>query len=230
MEARPRRGRAPRRRVLRPGRGDRAPRRRRGRGPRAVPDGRRGLDVGRRAGPRPHPRAGAEAAAELLGCRPPRCSPIQTVASAAARRAAADIEQAIEATAPDGLLVFAVEGGVTGHPDHEAASRAAIAVAAGRGLPCWSGACRAGRGGAARRVRRRVHRPRDGGLPIVVDVDRNRQIAAAHLHVSQAVPGSVLWRRLELLGDASTCGSQSRPVPDFTEASHSRRGSFTPRR
>ena len=98
--------------------------------------------------------------------------------------------------------MFAVEGGVTGHPDHEAASRAAIAVAAGRGLRVleW---------GLPEPVAATLRSEFGGGftghdedlLPIVVAVDRSRQVAAAHLHVTQAVPGSVLWRRLELLGD-----------------------------
>lgn len=34
-----------------------------------------------------------------------------------------------------------------------------------------------------------------------VPVDRGRQLRAIRRHGSQAVPGSVLWRRLELLGD-----------------------------
>jgi N-acetylglucosamine malate deacetylase 2 len=34
-----------------------------------------------------------------------------------------------------------------------------------------------------------------------VPVDRSLQLAAVACHPSQAVPGSVLWRRLELLGD-----------------------------
>lgn len=113
-----------------------------------------------------------------------------------------DVRLAVEATRPDGLLVFAPEGGVTGHPDHEAASRAALAVAAAHGLPVleWGlphavadalneefGASFVGLG--------------PDELPIVITVDRTRQLAAAHEHVTQAVPGSVLWRRLEKLGD-----------------------------
>ena len=38
-------------------------------------------------------------------------------------------------------------------------------------------------------------------LPIVLTVDRGRQRTAVAAHASQAVPGSVLWRRLDLLGD-----------------------------
>lgn len=114
----------------------------------------------------------------------------------------ADIEVAVDNTRPDGLLVFAVEGGVTGHPDHEAASRAAVAVAAGRGLPVleW---------GLPEEVAAILRAEFGAGftghaaeaLPIVITVDRARQLAAARLHATQAVPGSVLWRRLDLLGD-----------------------------
>lgn len=144
-----------------------------------------------------------EAAAEVLGCR---TTALLGHPDGGLRgredELFADIERAIDATAPDGLLVFAVEGGVTGHPDHEAASRAAIAVAAGRGLRVleW---------GLPEPVAATLRSEFGGGftghdedlLPIVVAVDRSRQVAAAHLHVTQAVPGSVLWRRLELLGD-----------------------------
>lgn len=101
---------------------------------------------------------------------------------------------------PDGLLVFDPVGGVTGHPDHRAASLAALAVAEAYGLPVlgWGlpldvaatlndelGASFAG------------HRD----LDVTVRVDRPTQRRAIEAHASQAVPGSVLWRRLELLGD-----------------------------
>ena len=36
---------------------------------------------------------------------------------------------------------------------------------------------------------------------VEVAVDRGRQLRAVACDASQAVPGSVLWRRLELLGD-----------------------------
>ncbi|WP_353082310.1 PIG-L deacetylase family protein [Tessaracoccus lapidicaptus] len=143
-----------------------------------------------------------DAAASALGCR---TTALRTHPDGGlpGREAALidDIEVAVDTTRPDGLLAFAVEGGVTGHPDHEAASRAALTVAADRGLPAleWGlpdevaavlrGEFGAGFTGHAA-----------DALPIVIDVDRARQIQAAHLHVTQAIPGSVLWRRLELLG------------------------------
>jgi hypothetical protein len=41
----------------------------------------------------------------------------------------------------------------------------------------------------------------DQDIDLRVSVDRTRQRLASHAHVSQALPSSVLWRRLELLGD-----------------------------
>lgn len=113
----------------------------------------------------------------------------------------ADVEAEVERVRPDGILVFDPLRGVTGHTDHEVASLAAVEVAARHGLPVlgWAlpaevaqalndeyGAAFAG------------HRPDDLAA---VEVDRTRQRRAVECHASQAVPGSVLWRRLELLGD-----------------------------
>jgi LmbE family N-acetylglucosaminyl deacetylase len=101
----------------------------------------------------------------------------------------------------DGLLAFDVTG-ITGHPDHIAATRAALSVGTELGLPvlAWTlpesvahtlntefGAPFAGRP--------------DDEVHIVLDVIRTTQLKAVQAHPSQALPGSVLWRRLELLGD-----------------------------
>ena len=43
------------------------------------------------------------------------------------------------------------------------------------------------------------HDPAD--IDLVVTLDRTRQLAAVACHPSQAVPGSLLWRRLEIQGD-----------------------------
>ena len=40
-----------------------------------------------------------------------------------------------------------------------------------------------------------------GDIDLVVTLDRTSELAAVACHPSQAVPGSLLWRRLELLGD-----------------------------
>ncbi|SDP46875.1 N-acetylglucosaminyl deacetylase, LmbE family [Nakamurella panacisegetis] len=107
---------------------------------------------------------------------------------------------AVAAVEADGLLVFD-PGGVTGHPDHAASTAAALRAAAELDLPVlgWTlpddvaaqlnrelGATFAG------------HRPDD--IDIALPVTRARQLAASAAHVSQAIPTSVLWRRLALLG------------------------------
>ncbi len=85
---------------------------------------------------------------------------------------------------------------------YEAASRAAMEVAAAASLPVleWC---------LPRQVAEVLNTEFGAAftgfdtaeLPITVRVDRDRQRRAIDAHVSQAVPGSVLWRRLELLGD-----------------------------
>jgi N-acetylglucosamine malate deacetylase 2 len=101
----------------------------------------------------------------------------------------------------DGLLVFD-ETGITGHPDHQAATRAARRAATAAGLPvlAWvlpepvAGQLRAETGAAF------AGQP-PGRIDLCVRVDRTRQRRAALLHASQVSPGAVLWRRLQLQGD-----------------------------
>jgi LmbE family N-acetylglucosaminyl deacetylase len=114
---------------------------------------------------------------------------------------AADVDRHVEQIRPDGILVFDPVSGVTGHTDHAAASLAAIAAGERWGLPVLGWALPQGVAdtlnaeyGAAF-----VGHPVDALLE--VGVDRRRQRMAIACHASQAVPGSVLWRRLELLGD-----------------------------
>jgi LmbE family N-acetylglucosaminyl deacetylase len=111
------------------------------------------------------------------------------------------VEQALRRHDVDGLLTFDTTG-VTGHPDHIAAAHAAISAGKAHNLPVlgWTlpepvaltlntetGAAFAGR-------------PSDR-FGLVLRVSRAAQLQAVQAHPSQAVPGSVLWRRLELLGD-----------------------------
>lgn len=100
----------------------------------------------------------------------------------------------------DGLVVFDPSG-ITGHPDHQQATSAAHAYARanGIGVLAWTlpedvaialgdetGAAFTGQG--------------PGDIDITIRVDRDTQTRAVACHPSQAVPGSVLWRRLALLG------------------------------
>jgi LmbE family N-acetylglucosaminyl deacetylase len=112
-----------------------------------------------------------------------------------------EVGKAVDRSGAEAMLVFDTSG-VTGHPDHVAASAAALRAATSPDLPVlgWT---------VPRDVADRLnaelgtgfHGREPAEVDLVVPVDRERQRHASLAHVSQAVPTSVLWRRLELLGD-----------------------------
>lgn len=126
----------------------------------------------------------------------------------------ADVLTAVERHRPDGLLVFDPRGGVTGHEDHAAASRAAISAAEVSGIPVlgWALPTEVADELNAEYGAAFIGYPAHD-LDISLDVDRARQQRAIAAHASQAVPGSVLWRRLELLGNREHLRWLVRPVP-----------------
>lgn len=101
----------------------------------------------------------------------------------------------------DGLLVFD-DTGITGHPDHQAATAAAVRAGTALALPVLAWALPAD---VARTLRAETGQPfagqPPGHLDFRVQVDRSRQRRAAWLHASQVSPAAVIWRRLELQGD-----------------------------
>ncbi|WP_208605839.1 PIG-L family deacetylase [Streptomyces albus] len=143
------------------------------------------------------------AAAAALGADDVRllAYPDGRLAAADPAELAGRVEAVAQETGPDGLLVFDPTG-VTGHPDHAAATAAALGAAEGLGLPVLGWTVPEA---VADQLRREHGAAFDGHPPEAVDltvtVDRARQFKAVACHRSQAVPGSVLWRRLELLGD-----------------------------
>ncbi len=100
-----------------------------------------------------------------------------------------------------GLLAFD-DTGITRHPDHQAATGAAVLAGQQAGLPVLAWAlpeavaarltAETGQGFAGEPP---------GRMDLCVRVSRNRQRRAALLHASQISPGAVLWRRLQLQGD-----------------------------
>lgn len=101
---------------------------------------------------------------------------------------------------PAVLLVFD-HGGITGHPDHQHATQAALGVAPVLALRVLAWAIPekvahvlndefsttfVGRG--------------ETELDFAISVDRTRQLEAIRCHHSQSIDNRVLWRRLELLG------------------------------
>jgi LmbE family N-acetylglucosaminyl deacetylase len=123
---------------------------------------------------------------------------LQDVAEQRLTEAVLDV---VRHTGADGLIAFDLTG-VTGHHDHIAATAAAVQAGHAAGLPVlgWTlpavvvdalneefAAAFAGH--------------REDQVDLVLEVHRETQLAAVRAHPSQAVPGSVLWRRLELLGN-----------------------------
>ncbi len=106
-----------------------------------------------------------------------------------------------------GLLVFDPSG-VTGHHDHGAASSAVADLnipVLGWTLP----------NSVATQLNRECGTGFVGHPPFAIDIElpvtRTRQVTACAAHVSQAIPTSVLWRRLELLGDVEHLRWLRRP-------------------
>jgi N-acetylglucosamine malate deacetylase 2 len=100
-----------------------------------------------------------------------------------------------------GLLVFD-DTGITGHPDHRAATAAALRAGRAAGLPVLAWTLPAAIAG---RLSSETGQAFTGQPPDRVDlcirVDRARQRRAALMHASQISPTAVLWRRLQLQGD-----------------------------
>ena len=117
---------------------------------------------------------------------------------------AEEVVTAAEACGAEGLLVFDTAG-VTGHLDHVAATAAGLLAAETLNLPVlgWT---------LPETVAAQLNREygagfighQDDDIDLRVTVDRGRQTVACHAHASQSQPGSVLWRRLELLGDTES--------------------------
>ena len=126
-------------------------------------------------------------------------------------RVVGEVIDAARAVRAGGLLVFDPSG-VTGHPDHAAATDAALLAAAGLDLPVLGWTLPAA---VAEALNRRLgtgfvgHRAAD--IDIELAVHRVLQTAACAAHESQAIPTSVLWRRLELLGDTEYLRWLSNP-------------------
>ncbi|WP_121253604.1 PIG-L deacetylase family protein [Nocardioides ferulae] len=103
--------------------------------------------------------------------------------------------------------------GLTGHPDHMRATEAAVAAGERLRLPvlAWTLPDDVAERLLAEHGVPFVGRAADD-IDLVVEVDRTRQLAAVACHPSQAVPGSVLWRRLELSGDREHLAWLRRPA------------------
>ncbi|MFK5634354.1 MULTISPECIES: PIG-L deacetylase family protein [unclassified Ornithinimicrobium] len=100
----------------------------------------------------------------------------------------------------EGLLVFDVTG-ISGHPDHVAATEAAVRAGEELDVPVLAWTLSPEVADALRTETGVPFAGRSGPGCFDIQVDRTAQHRAIACHVSQAVPGSVLWRRLELQAD-----------------------------
>lgn len=116
-------------------------------------------------------------------------------------RLVGEVIDAAAAAHAAGLLVFDPSG-VTGHHDHTAASGAALLAADDLNIPVLGWTLP---NSVATQLNQEYGTEFVGHPPSAIDIElpvtRTRQVAASAAHVSQAIPTSVLWRRLHLLGD-----------------------------
>jgi N-acetylglucosamine malate deacetylase 2 len=102
----------------------------------------------------------------------------------------------------DGFLTFDL-GGITGHPDHQRATEAALLAGDRLNLPVLAWAIPHSVATSLNTAfgTAFVGRTRDD-TDFVIRVDRAAQRRAIERHASQAADNPVLWRRLELMGDS----------------------------
>lgn len=141
-------------------------------------------------------------AAKRLGACWVRCLGRPDGGLAAQERELTDeVLAAMQVFSPDLLLTFD-NTGITGHPDHIAVAHATVRAGRSRDIPvlAWTIPDSVADELVAEGMTGFVGRPASQ-ISYVVEVDRSVQRQAVQDHPSQAVPGSPLWRRLDLLGD-----------------------------
>ena len=110
------------------------------------------------------------------------------------------------------LLVVFDDGGVTGHPDHQQATRAALAAAGELDIGVLAWAVRAPVAAALNAELGTDFHGRCGvEIDLTIAVDRERQQRAIACHRSQATDNPVLRRRLELTGPTEPLRWLRRP-------------------
>jgi LmbE family N-acetylglucosaminyl deacetylase len=137
------------------------------------------------------------------------------------------VHQAAVRANADLLLVFD-ESGITSHPDHRQATRAAVLFAQRARLPvlAWAVEQRVAATLNSEFGTSFVGRTTDQ-IDCSIEVDRQRQLSAITCHASQAQDNPVLWRRLELQGNREvfrwlnrvgrTGGPRHAPTADAAE-------------
>lgn len=157
-------------------------------------------------------RSELEAAARALGVRDVTLlgHPDGALAAVAPGVIDAVVEEHLDGT---DLLVAFDASGVTGHPDHRAATAAAFRAARRHGLAVLEWGVSPAVADALRRELGAPFVALDGDGACDVDVDRGAQLAAIACHASQATGNAVLARRLELQGPTERVRYVEAPRP-----------------
>ena len=115
-----------------------------------------------------------------------------------------EVEASVEVGPVDCLLVFD-QGGITGHPDHQRATEAALAAGKRFGLPVLAWALPSWIATALNTEFGTSFVGREPSeIDLVIEVDRALQHEAISCHASQSSDNPVLWRRLALQGTAES--------------------------
>ncbi|MDO8363924.1 MAG: PIG-L deacetylase family protein [Actinomycetota bacterium] len=124
-----------------------------------------------------------------------------------------EVGAAAAGAAVDCLLVFD-DGGITGHPDHQRATDAALAAGRRMRVPVLAWTLPTS---VAQTLHDEFGAPfvgRDPGeIDIRIEVDRRNHLAAIACHASQSPHNAVLQRRLALQGAVESLRWLSRPHP-----------------
>lgn len=125
-----------------------------------------------------------------------------------------DVASMVSAVDPTHLLVFDT-GGVTGHPDHDRATEAALSAAATTDLPVLGWAVPVDVASALNAEFGASFLGRTAEeIDDVLSVERTRQWHAIACHASQSADNPVLLRRLALLGDREHLRVLRSPVTE----------------
>lgn len=138
-----------------------------------------------------------------------------------------EVSEAVNATGAELILAFD-DSGVTGHPDHRAATEAAVVAARrlGLGVLAWTVTPAVAEKLNAEFGTSFTGRPGD----LLVRVDRARQRRAIAAHRSQAVGNRVLERRLALSGNTEAVRWLVLPAPDTHHGGQPEAEGWVPRR
>ena len=170
-----------------------------------------------------------EAAADVLGIRSIRLLsyPDGHLPEASIEELSAEVEAIVAAGSIDCLLVFD-ETGITGHPDHQAATKAARATAARHGLPVLAWTLASTVTDALNVEFSTGFIGRDPSeIDLTIHVDRTSQHEAIRCHASQSTDNPVLRRRLALQGSGESLIWLSALGERLERRSH-RSGTHTP--